>query len=333
MYSNGEGYSAILDALHRAGCRTKNGNEFQKNSLYSILTNKKYRGLYVFNRSAAKDGTGRRNTHQEKDPEDIISIEGGCPQLIDSDTFSKVQRRIQNNKHAGGRRNAKTNYLLSGKVCCQECGKAMVGNSRPSGRNKIIYSTYRCPTKRHSCNNKEINRNYLESYTIYLLEKHIFNTAALKRIATQIDAITKNQNNHAQESVATIQAKLTEVNAALSNVADAVAAGLLSDALITRLKELEQQKATLEASLQVTPAPPIQPTIDPHLILSQYLTLRNSPASPAYKEMIANFISEISVGRYTVTIALKTGLGMFPALDTTVTVRRQEIYTPQKRPS
>ena len=94
MYSEGCGYSEVLVALHEAGYKTKNGKEFMKNSLYSILTNPKYSGLYVFNRSSAKSITGTRNTHLLKDSEDIISIEGGVPQIVDERTFAQVQRRI-----------------------------------------------------------------------------------------------------------------------------------------------------------------------------------------------------------------------------------------------
>ena len=82
MYGEGCGYSEILTALHDMGYMTKNGNEFQKNSLYSILTNPKYQGMYVFNRSSAKSAEGTRNTHLLKDSKDIITVDGGVPQIV-----------------------------------------------------------------------------------------------------------------------------------------------------------------------------------------------------------------------------------------------------------
>lgn len=326
MYSSGAGYSAILDTLHKSGYRTKKGNHFQKNSLYSILTNKKYQGLYVFNRSAAKNCTGSRNTHQDKSPEDIILIEGGCPQIIDTDTFLKVQARIQNNKHTAGRNNAKVNYLLSGKVRCKNCGRIMVGNTRISGRNKTPYSTYRCPAKRHTCTNKEIGRNYLETYIISLLDEHIFNTQALKNIIRRIEDYQTTQSSHIQESAADVQNRITELNTAISNIADAIAAGLLSDTLVNRLHDLEHQKSELELSLQQLDYPCPEPIINPHLILSEYTHLKNTPASPDYKAYLSDFLREISVGAYIITVTIKTGLGIIPDLDTTFTIRRQELY-------
>lgn len=116
MYSEGCGYSGVLAALHEMGSKTKSGKEFQKNSLYSILTNPKYTGIYVFNRSSAKSITGTRNTHLLKSSEEIITVEGGVPQIVDERTFSRVQRRLESNKHIGARNKAKTVYLLAGKV-------------------------------------------------------------------------------------------------------------------------------------------------------------------------------------------------------------------------
>lgn len=213
MYSQGYGYTPILDLLYKENRKTKNGKDFGKNSLYSILTNPKYKGMYIFNRSSAKSIAGTRNTHLYKDDEDLIMIDGGCPRIVDEETYEKVQTRITNNKDKGGRQNAKEQYLLSGKVFCKECGKAMVGNKRYSGRNKLLYVTYRCPTHRNACSNKEINRDYLESYLTDLLEKDIFNTSALKSISKKIEQRSKHltQKNKSSQT----EKELEDINVAL----------------------------------------------------------------------------------------------------------------------
>lgn len=326
MYGNGEGYSAILKKLHDEGYKTKRGEEFRKNSLYSILANQKYSGKFVFNRSAAKDYDGKRNTHQDKNADDMIIIEGGCPQIIDTKTFEKVQARMQENRHAGARNNAKTNYLLSGRVYCKECGRAMIGNARKGGRDKKPYITYRCPNKSYICTNREINRDFLEQYVIMVLEKQIFNRSALKAIAKRIEKKTYEQEKKGKENLGKLQEELEKVEAAIKNIADAVAAGLMSDGLVARLEELEQEKTACEERIRKAENPPSKVDIDTQTILAEYLAVRKAPASPAYKEYIRGFIDEISVGKYAVTIKLKTGLEVLDELDTTLTVGRQEIY-------
>ena len=123
-----------------------------------------------------------------------------------------------------------------------------------------------------------------------------------------------------------LQRQLGEVEVALKNVADAVAAGLLSDALVTRLKELEANKAEIKVNIDSLNRTHDEITVEPSVILDEYKEVKKSPSSPAYKEFIGSFIGKIEVGKYNVDITLKTGLDLFPALDSTYNVKRQEIY-------
>lgn len=333
MYAEGKGYSEILDTLHEKGYKTKNGKDFGKNSLYSILTNPKYQGIYVFNKSSAKSITGTRNTHLLKSHEEIIAIDGGCPQIIPQETFAKVQKRIDANKHTGGRHNAKHNYLFSGKVFCKDCKRSMVGNARHSGRNKLLYVTYKCPTKKHSCSNKEINCTYLEEYVIFLLESHIFNTDSMRKITKRIEEEKGQGINVRDKEIEKLNAELAEIEQAIVNITTAIATGMKFESLLGKLSELENEKANLEASLirlsnqdsfSLNESSNI--IIDPKHIPSEYMKVKNDPYGIAYKEFIQSFIERIEVGKYYVDITIKTGLDIFPHLDTMITVRRQEIY-------
>ena len=327
MYSEGYGYSAILDRLYELGFKTKTGKDFGKNSLYSILSNPKYQGMYVYNRCSAKNTVGTRNTHLYKDDEDIIFVEGGCPQIVPIEVYAKVQNKLTEHKHTGGRANAKESYLLSGKVFCLECGKAMVGNSRHSGRSKLLHVTYRCPSRKYCCCNKEINRDYLENYVGELIESQILNASALKKLQRKIEkhAETAHIPTESQR-----ERELKEIDTALKNVAEAIEVGLLTDMLVARLKELEQRRAELQKQISVEQIENTPVAIDVQMLLAEYKELRNSPSSPDYKEFIRSFIDRIDVGTYSVKITLKTGLDIFPSLDTTYEVRRQEIYERRK---
>ena len=323
MYSKGYGYAPILEVLNAQGRKTKKGHAFLKNSLNSILTNPKYKGMYVFNRSSAKSYAGTRNTHLYKDEEEIIAIDGGCPAIVTPEVYEKVQDRMTYNKHHGAEHIAKENYLLSGKVFCKECGKSMCGNARRGGRNKELYVTYRCPTKKYACSNKEINRDYLEEYVIMLLEKHIFNARALKKLSKGI--VIYGNSDSTMKRQQQLQAQLSEIQEALKNVADAIQAGLISTALITRLNELETEKAIIENKL-TDMAKPVEISIDTQLIMSEYTKVKQTPASPEYKTFIKGFIEKIIVVKYTVDVTMKTGLDVCEEIDMTVNVPRRDIY-------
>ena len=90
MYLADEGYSSIINELNRNGFKTKRGGTFGKNSLYDILRNEKYTGVYIYNKSVHPDASGKFNRHASKSEEDIIRIEGGIPQIISKEDFEKV---------------------------------------------------------------------------------------------------------------------------------------------------------------------------------------------------------------------------------------------------
>lgn len=94
MFAEGYGYTAIIDHLNAHGYKTKRGKMFGKNSLYEILSNEKYTGVFVFNKAAAR-ADGKRNNHAQKDS--YIRIEGGCPAIIGKSCLhrcSGCKRRI-----------------------------------------------------------------------------------------------------------------------------------------------------------------------------------------------------------------------------------------------
>ena len=133
MFADGHGYTTIIDYLNAHGYKTKRGKMFGKNSLYEILSNEKYTGVFVFNKAAAR-ADGKRNNHAQK--ESYIRIEGGCPAIIGKKLFAQVQRIKAKNKRNTGRYHSKEFYLLTGKLVCDVCGKRMIGNLRFSGEVK-----------------------------------------------------------------------------------------------------------------------------------------------------------------------------------------------------
>ena len=153
MFADGHGYSEIIERLNAHGYKTKRGKMFGKNSLYEILSNEKYTGVFVFNKAAAR-ADGKRNNHARKDS--YIRIDGGCPAIVGKKLFAQVQQIKANNKRNAGRYHSKEFYLLTGKLVCDVCGKRMIRNLRFSGRSKTRLATYRCNTHRSACNNKEL---------------------------------------------------------------------------------------------------------------------------------------------------------------------------------
>lgn len=248
----GKGYNQIINELNKEGYRTRNNKPFGKNSIHEILRNEKYRGVYIFNRASAKDYRGKRNNHLNKYDDEVIRIEGGIPAIIDDETFEAVTRIITSRKKLSPSKAAKENYLLAGKIFCGECGNSMSGNRKFSGRNKRLHVTYRCNTRTSKtsteCSNKELRREYIESFVMKELSKIIFDEKHIPSLVKGFTEYNKATQNNAGIKVKKLTKQLKETEEKINNIVSAIASSG-STALLSALETLEQEKAQLETML------------------------------------------------------------------------------------
>lgn len=250
-YVNGYSYSQIIDELNKLGYRTKRENKnFSKNSLYSILSNEKYTGVYVFNKTQRKGVNGKRNGHKQKNEEEIIKVEGGMPQIIDKEIFEQAQDMMKKRKRAPGANKATTFYLLSSLVVCGECGYKFQGNKRYD-QYKNEYVSYRCGCRKQKrdCDNKEIRRDELEEFVLTELEKHVLNDEAIPALSKELNKKLQDKANNNEEMLASLRNKLTKVNKEIENILNAIMSGIVNNMLKEKLDELEQIKLNLDLKI------------------------------------------------------------------------------------
>ena len=251
MYSTGKGYGDIINVLNKEGYKTKTGRHFGKNSLHEILKNEKYRGVYIFNRTERKSD-GKRNHHKSKNEDETIRIEGGMPRIIDDETWKAVQERMRKNKLGPGAHKAKEVYLLSGLIYCGKCGGAMVGNRRHSGRNKTLYITYECSTRKRTkeCNMKDIKKDFAENAVIEHLEKNVFSPEAIEKLTAKISEYAASQSKEINRDIKTFTDQLAGVQTEINNIVNAIAAGMFHPSMKEKMDELEAKKTSLTIKLE-----------------------------------------------------------------------------------
>ncbi len=250
-YLEGEGYSSIIDELNKKGYKTKRGSLFGKNSLYEILRNEKYAGIYTYNKTAEKSENGAFNRHKSKDEKDIIRIENGVPQIISHEDFIKVQEKMHQRKKLNASYKAKQEYLLSGKILCGICGCTYAGNSRHADTIRKLYISYRCTRKNGSikCKNPEIMREKVEKIVLNQLSEFVFNQKILPEILKKYNDYATSKNTTLMSSINSTKTKLKKIEKGIDNIVNAVMqTGSL--ALTEKLKELEETKACMENELQ-----------------------------------------------------------------------------------
>ena len=114
MYLAGFSYQKMADNLNSKGLLTKAGRPFTKNSFHDILRQKKYVGTYIWNRRQAKQRRGKGNNHAEKPLDEQVKVEGGCPQIIDDETFQMVQEKLAGRQNGTADSKSRRHYMLGG---------------------------------------------------------------------------------------------------------------------------------------------------------------------------------------------------------------------------
>ena len=327
-FANGYSYDEIITELNAKKHYTKYGNTFKRNSLYSILTNEKYSGVYVYNKSSSKDMFGKRNTHLYKDDEAIIRVPNGCPQIVDIDTFNKVQKRIAENKHLTGYYNAKHKYMFTGLIFCGYCGRRMTGDRRYGGRNKSLLVTYRCMIHRDSCINKEINRYYLEDIVLDKIKEYFFYKSRVKAMYNRINTFIEKNSHILQDEITELTKELLSVNEANANITKAIEQGMYIDDIFSRLEELEAKKEELQSEIakRVKMRDVRFADEDIDTTISQCKQLLKQPTNPVNREFIKKTLVKIVVYRDEVLIVLNTGLSVNDEFNTEIRMTRKEIY-------
>lgn len=186
MYLDGFGFGSIATELNKLGVKTKVGKTFTKNAIHDILINEKYIGTMVYNRRKA-----HKSKRDYKPESEIIRAENVMPDIIRKNDFMKVQQKIKTNLRQP-RTDAKTYYLLVGKIKCGLCGYSYSGGQqrkiKSSGKKYMLYA---CVNRRahKACDNKAIRQDQIESWVIENLIENVFNDTAIDKIADNMARI------------------------------------------------------------------------------------------------------------------------------------------------
>lgn len=301
MYISGYTQSQMVDELNARGYKTKIGSVFRSNSIHSVLTNEKYTGVYIYNRSSKKDAFGKRNSHAYKDESEMVKIEGGMPEIISKEIFIQAQEVLKSRKRAPGTNKAKENYLLAGLIRCGCCGRHYNGNRR-NAKNKPMYVSYRCSYRRTTsskvCDNKEIRKEYIEEYVLSELERKIFNDKAIQSLVDGSNQNLQKRNKVDDEKKEVIAVELKQIDDQISNIVNAIASGFMQEEFKAKMDELKERKSELEfkqAQMKSDEITQIVTEEDVRKLLNNFSGYVISRNIPECKKIIQDFVKEVVV--------------------------------------
>ena len=327
MFARGNGYTEILKTLDAAGYRCRKGMPFTKSWLNSILRNEKYKGVYVFRKQNPRKYSLNYGTKTE-----ILRLPNGCPAIVSEELFDKVQRQMKVNRYYNLRcsedNNGDVTYLLRGVTFCGECGKRMIVNSRPAGRKRGLFYTYRCFTPKHVCNNREFNKKYLEDYVVMLLEKHLFNQKTMKEAVSAVRASMARTMQHTEQEISELTTQMTMISQTIENITAMLAQSGYTEAMMTRIADLEIEKQRIENEVRQRGAllAKLHCDVDGDDLLAYYKEAKNSSSGDEFRAVVMEYVKSVTVYRHQVVIRVRTGLGMVDDLDMVFDLTRAEIY-------
>lgn len=228
QYANGIFVKDIIRTLTEKNIFYK-GKPFVRNSVYNILRNEKYSGVYKHN--------------------DEI-VDNMYPQIVPTNVFNQVRRKVAANKY--GKKSVKADFLLRQKLICGNCGQPMHGESGTTKNGSRIYY-YKCYGRKkrlNDCNKAMIRKEVIENLvtdTIVqkLSEPNLINIIVSKILQRQEKSICENS------ALSLLIKQKKQVDTAIDNIVAAIERGIVTNATNKRLQSLETQQQELERQILI----------------------------------------------------------------------------------
>lgn len=217
LYKKHQSAQAVVDEINSKHILNKQNLPFKYTQIRKMLS----RDLYIGTIRAAG-----------------LVLEDKVPAIISKELFYEVNKLLNNNiKHMKNE-----DFILTGKLFCGDCGKAMTGTSG-TGRSKTYYY-YQCKKDKH-----KINKEKIEDFVFEALKNFLSNDENFKYISNNIDNYIN--NDEVNNNIEALRKRLHKVETELSNISNAIISGIINDDLKAKNEalKLEQQEIKLEIDI------------------------------------------------------------------------------------
>ena len=216
----------IISDLHKDGI-TNRGKPFARNTVYKMLKNEKYNGVYRYG--------------------DEVYTEL-YPRIVPEDIFEMVRVKTEENKY--GKHDSEVIYLLKNKLRCGCCGKTMVSESGTS-KAGIVKRYYKCSGRKHSTNNctkGTIRKEDIEEIVLDTTLKILNNKELIYDVASRILEAHK-QRVHDVTVLNLLLEEKEKIEKGIANIMVAIEQGIITNTTKKRMTELEEQLDIVEAKI------------------------------------------------------------------------------------
>ena len=203
------------------------GRPFARNTIYNILKNEKYSGIYRFNNQ---------------------TFENMYPQIVSTEIYEKVRQKTNQNKY--GKRSVEVVYLLRNKLKCGYCGEPISAECGTTSQGKKR-RYYKClGKKRHTtnCNKQTLRKEILENFVIDILLKELNKPQTIEKIITNILKVQEDMES-GNSFLSSLYKEKVETQNTLDNIMKAVEQGVVNNTTNKRMIELESKLEDIERQI------------------------------------------------------------------------------------
>ena len=230
-FSKGVIVREIVAALTAMG-KTYRGKPFAMNTVYNILRNEKYIGIYRIN-------------------DEVLT--NMYPQIVAEPIYNRVNAILKRNKR--GSRSNDTNYLLKHKLKCGYCGNNINGEYAISHTGASFYY-YKCrgrKMKMADCHKSTMQKDTLENLVLDMTVEKLSEPQNIDTIVTALLAIQQ-RNLKVNSTLISLQREQAEVQTAIDNMMKAIAQGIITKSTAEYLKNYEQRQEELTKLIAIEEA-------------------------------------------------------------------------------
>lgn len=205
------------------------GRPFARNTIYNILKNEKYSGIYRFNNQ---------------------TFENMYPQIVSTEIYEKVRQKTNQNKY--GKRSVEVVYLLRNKLKCGYCGEPISAECGTTSQGKKR-RYYKClGKKRHTtnCNKQTVRKEILEDLVIKTLIEQLNSPKTLDKIINNILKVQESEDC-GNTLLTSLNKEKIETQKILDNIMKAVEQGVINNTTNKRMTELEKKLEDIERQIIV----------------------------------------------------------------------------------
>lgn len=214
-YAAGQSVNDIERWARAEGVRSVRGNPLSRHAVIKMLANDAYAGVYRY------AGT---------------VVDGGMPAIVEREVFDMVQS-MMGSKKVGA---ARGDYLLTGKLRCLRCGRALTGSSgtAKSGRR---YRYYACASKAGNCNLR-MPAGRIEDAVVGEVKAMLADESSVLAMVEAVVEHAESLPDRTEELAAERDAALKRRANLVESIAEGVPAAAVRDAILEceeRLRELD----------------------------------------------------------------------------------------------